>query len=208
MVTLASYLSRNWLSMAHINQQLDLLRQELSWAGKWGYNILGPDFFPKLQWLYQDHTVNPYPDSGNRFIHEIGNNLSNSTHMGLCGVANVNDNHWVGIVINLTECKIKFSDSLGGSGTELRAAIQWWIQIHTGFDFEDTDLNLTTQSDGVNCGLFALNAIKHFTYPDKKLLLRQSTSVAPYDEDRLLRFLSISNQDLELVSLLLHYLLW
>lgn len=200
-VTLASYLSRNWLSTTHINQQLDLLRQELSRVGNQEYEILGPDFFTKVRWLYRDRAGNPYPASGNRLIREVGHDLAKGTRKIICGVANINENHWVGIVVDGTECKIKFGNSLGGSGAELKAAIRWWIQIHTSLDFEDANLDITRQSDAFNCGLFALNAVEHFTHPNTKPLLHYSASPAPYNEDRLSRFLKICNQDLEMVCL-------
>jgi len=198
-VLLASYLSHNWLSTSHINQQLDLLRHELLRIGKQQYEILQTDFFTKIGLLHRDRKENNYPAGfKNRHILGVADDLANSTIRGICGVANVNGNHWVAITVDVVDRQIRYGDSLDGLGTELKAAIQWWIKIHISMDLEETSLDITKQTDGFNCGLFALNAVEHFVHPEKHSLLVSLSSSC--DEDRLSRFITTCDRDLEMVS--------
>ena len=206
-VVLASYLSKDWLSTSHICQQLDLLRQELVRVGNQDYIILGPDFFEKLRCLYEARKENSYPASGGRWIVGVGNDLATLARGGIGGVANVKRNHWVTIIVDVHDRKIRYGDSLGGMGTELKTVVRWWIESHTSsLHFDDESLDISRQSDNFNCSSFSLNGLEHHIFPNAMPLLPNGSSSLMFcEQDRISRFLNVCKRDLEMVSVFCLY---
>lgn len=201
---LASYLSHSWLKTSHIYQQLDLLRYQLYRVRNEEYEILGPEFFHKIRLLYTGRNESPYPGSANKQILAVGSDLANATRRGISGIANVNENHWVTIVVDVRHHKIHYGDSLGGVGTELKAALRWWIANHVPLHFEDTDLEITMQSDSFNCSTFSLNSLEHAMDPERHPLISATSVGISCDLDRLSRFLNVCQRDFEVVSAVLN----
>ena len=89
----------------------------------------------------------------------IGQELASRATDKLCGVSNVENSHWVGVVIDQFRSLVLYGDSLGGSDSKLKLAIDWWIQHHIDQPFKHQNLPITPQVDGYNCSVLAINAI-------------------------------------------------
>lgn len=197
---LALYPSSNWLATSHIDQQLLLLRQSLMRSGIHNYEVLGPDFFNLVQNMYDARNSVPYIPGSSRYLSGVGDDVLNGNRQVLCGVGNVNNNHWVALVIDIEQQGIYYGDSLRGNETRLKNAIQWWIEAHTHLKLEIRDLDIASQSDGFNCGIYALNTIEHLIFPKENPLLT-SESIA-LSQDRLSRFIKTCEQDSQMVCCL------
>jgi hypothetical protein len=143
---LAAYLSQKWLSTSHIDQQLDLLRMDVERSGQLTCEVVRQSFFRKVVELYRDHEDKPYNKemSGARHLWTIGEELASGTRDKLCGVVNIDNSHWVGVVIDAFRSLVLYGDSLGGSDLELKSAISWWIQCHTDRTFKHQLTNYHT----------------------------------------------------------------
>lgn len=78
-------------------------------------------------------------------------------------IVNVNNNHWVALIIDFREHMILYGDSIrkniGCMNSELRLAFKWWATFHTGVRFKVEELPIMEQSDGFSCGILAWNAL-------------------------------------------------
>ncbi|KAF9523624.1 hypothetical protein CPB83DRAFT_742704, partial [Crepidotus variabilis] len=83
----------------------------------------------------------------------------------LGGVVNVRESHWVAFVISIEEQLILYGDSLSLSDDTVVNALSWWISIHCEELFTVQQLPIGLQSDGISCGLFAVNALSHYFFP-------------------------------------------
>ena len=197
-VKLAAYLSKNWLETTHIDQQLDLLRIDLARTGSTEYEVIDPHVFEKLITVYRYREQTAYRDaSGMRHLWAIGCELAQGTRTKLGGVANV-IRHWVGVVVDVPNSVILYSDSLGGSHAQLKAAIEWWVQFHTGKSYTHESLPITQQLDSYNCPILAVNAVCHHLLPQSSQLL--SSQPLAIIEERLTIFKRICERDAEMVS--------
>jgi Ulp1 family protease len=88
---------------------------------------------------------------------------------------NIDDTHWVGVVIDAAQSLFLYGDSIAGSNTELKSAIDWWIENHTSQQFVHQNLLITRQFDGYNCSIFAVNAVGCNALPEHISLLETST---------------------------------
>ncbi|KAF5381323.1 hypothetical protein D9615_008432 [Tricholomella constricta] len=162
-VKLSWYLSQKWLSTTHANQCLDILRGDLSCsANDLDQEIVSPTFFTRLRTLFQTHKRVPYGNNpGCRDLWAIGSDLAIGDRTSIGGIANINGNHWVAVVIDMTQSQILYGDSLGGRNAELLDAISWWIESHTRQTLDHSDLQIAPQNDDYNCLIFASNALRH-----------------------------------------------
>ncbi|KAF8059061.1 hypothetical protein FPV67DRAFT_1382418, partial [Lyophyllum atratum] len=162
-VTLASYLSAKWLSTTHVNQCLDMLRWDLSRStSDFDCEIVGPTFFARLRALFRTRETSPYGNNpGSRDIWAVGSDLAIGDRRSVGGIANVDNRHWIAVIINISASRILYGDSLGGKNVELLDAISWWIHSHTGTTLEHSSLPIASQADGYNCLIYANDALRH-----------------------------------------------
>ncbi|KAF8221605.1 hypothetical protein L208DRAFT_1530909, partial [Tricholoma matsutake] len=80
--------------------------------------------------LYRGHETKPYNEqtSGTWHLWTIAQELASKATDKLCGVSNVENSHWVGVVIDGFWSLVLYGDSLGGSDSKLKLAIDWCIQ--------------------------------------------------------------------------------
>jgi hypothetical protein len=196
---LAAYLSSQWLRTTHLDQQLDLLRWDIERSGKLNCEVVKQSFFRKLVKLYHDRETVPYTKDtkGARHVWAVGEELASNIREKVCGVVNIDDTHWVGVVIDAAQSLFLYGDSIAGSNTELKSAIDWWIENHTSQQFVHQNLPITRQFDGYNCSIFAVNAVGCNALPERISLLETSTHA---DELRIETFICVANRDLQFVS--------
>ena len=99
---LAAYLSQKWLSTSHIDQQLDLLQVDVEGSGQLTCEVVRQSFVRKVVELYHDrkHKLYNKETSGAQHLWMIGEELASGTHDKLCSVVNIDNSHWVGVVID------------------------------------------------------------------------------------------------------------
>ena len=197
-VKLAAYLSKNWLETVHIDQQLDLLHIDLARTGSTQYQLLNPCVFEKLIIVYQHCEQQAYCDaSGMQHLWAIGYEIAEGIRTKLGGFANV-IRHWVGVIIDVSNSKILYGDSLGGLHALLKAAIEWWVQFHTQKTYMHKNLPITQQLDSYHCPILAVNAVHHHLLPQCSELL--SSQPVAITKERLAIFKHISKHDTEMVQ--------
>ena len=86
----------------------------------------------------------------------------------VCGIINLNKNHWVSVIIDFQQCQILYGDSFHQPmPTRQRDACERWVKHlikrsrHLAGEVTVGVLATGVQKDGISCGLFALNSIAH-----------------------------------------------
>ncbi|TFK58886.1 hypothetical protein BDN72DRAFT_781459 [Pluteus cervinus] len=205
-VELTTFLSTKSLHTTHIDRQLDILSHDLNASSSdsgLSCHLVGPDFFQKIRSLYQHQTTHPYnSEVGPRYIWRIGSNLSTGRYMKLGGVAHVNGNHWVPIIVDTATSVLLYGDSLRHRGSpqdsELLDALNWWLVQHVSRIFSQQDLAITNQDDSYNCGILSVNGLQHYLMPEKYSLLPSERSI--HDFERIKVFNHVVAQMLDTVS--------
>ncbi|KAF8166377.1 hypothetical protein BJ912DRAFT_243100 [Pholiota molesta] len=174
---LAHYLSHQWFHCTHIHQQLELLRLDLKHAGIFDCELLSPYTFDILHQMYRAHKSTPYGKDGTRRdVWGLGEELASRHRTVVAGVANVNGNHWVALLVDTANLTIKYGDSLKGAATgEAKGvidAVAWWIESHISAVFKREALPITHQADGFSCGVLSIDAIRHAVLPGSNQVRR------------------------------------
>jgi len=144
------------------NHQLDLLRWDVARSG------MDPQSL---------RNTTPYnAAAGARHLWNVGEELANGIRTTVVGIVNVNNNHWVAVVVDAIQSTIRYGDSLGGDDAEVKA--------------------ITRQRDSHSCLIFAVNAAKHFILPAQTPLLQFEAAA----EARISMFMHVAQRDLKLVS--------
>jgi hypothetical protein len=168
--------------------------------------VVNPDFFHKMVQIYRTRDATPYgaiagPRGGStRHLWNVREKLANGIRTTIVGIVNVDDNHWVAVVVNAARATIRYSDSLEGDGAKVKAAVGWWVNAHIPHRFSYKNLPITRQQDGHSCLLFAANGIGHFILPAQIPLLQ--ADAAATSAERISMFMRVTQRDSELVS---HY---
>jgi len=172
-----------------------------SWnsSASMGFEVMGPHFFQKLCSVYHQYNHIQYCEGSVWFLWWIGKELGNGILNGLAGIANVNNNYWIALVVDMLNRKCRYGDSRQGMDCELMGAIDWWSGIHLKQELEHVKLAITKQKDTYNCGVFALNALAYYILPDPPPLLSE-TLVHALDMAQAMLFNYAAAQDLENAS--------
>ncbi len=147
----AHYLSSDWFESTHIIQQLHILQSDLKRAGILDCQLLSPFNFVILIQMYRQRETAPYWESGShKDIKGMGEEFASGRRTCMAGIANINGNHWVGIVIDMASSTVRYGDSLAGpTAVEVTDAIIWWLRQHIpSLTFTCDALPITPQTDG------------------------------------------------------------
>jgi len=80
------------------------------------------------------------------WIQKKGQEISTGVYEMLATIANINQNHWVAVVLDFKESRIRYGKSMGGSIDEdLEVMLTWWSHQHTGRHFTTSYLPITWQ---------------------------------------------------------------
>lgn len=188
---LTSYLTQRWLSDEHENQMLHLLQEELTLQHpENNINITTTYFFQILSQLYRDGTYDAL-EGGTAWVRRKGQEFATGVYDIFATIVNINDNHWVPIVVDFKASKILYGDSMGGAIDDgVEEILTWWTYHHTGVTFTKTYLPTTRQRDGFSCGLLAWNALATYLLPDIHSLIDASNMA----KERLMMFLRVVEQ--------------
>jgi len=193
----ANYLSSGWLATSHIEQQLEVFAAKITRETPLSpFKIVLPVFLNKIVQIHRCAEDYNSEHAGIRHIWAIGEELASDAHhrTTLCGIFNVDNSHWVTVIVDTKEHCILYGDSLGGWNCEVLDALQWWIEFHVHGKFKHRQLMIGQQTDGMSCALFAVNVV-HFVSPSCPLI-----SQADVVTQRLQWFIDACTYDLNTVS--------
>jgi hypothetical protein len=135
--------------------------------------VVNLSFFHKIVQIYCTRNTTPYSAAGGaRHLWNVGEEQANSIQMTVVRIVNVNNNHWVAVMVDAAQLTIRYGDSLGGNDTKVKAAIAWWINTHIPHEFVEEDLPIVHQQDTHSCLIFAANMAGHFILPAQIPLLQ------------------------------------
>jgi hypothetical protein len=162
---LTAYASTNWLNGEHANQMLDLLKIDIEQAGLSAIEVANTYFYAKISQGYED--VEKYTShSSFRVYRHMGHMLATGALDLLAFLANLNQNHWVAVVLDFKNGIIWYGDSLGEKiPSSMEKNLKWWTKFHSGKDFTVKKLIITIQKDSFLCCLLAWNALCVFIFP-------------------------------------------
>ncbi len=179
MTTLAHYCGQKWLKTCHLEQMTAVLQRRLDNAGLQGVMIAEPTFFQSLTMKYRASDKNENFPVSQRLIAgslsrvgfavcvrmDRGKTVLENQEAGIWG------NHWIALVVDTAEAKIRYSDSFDSPlPTEIIDILYWWLTRH-GFDkFEIFPLPFTRQRDSFSCGILSIDSISHYFLPEIPLL--------------------------------------
>lgn len=174
--SLTAFLTSEWLCDQHIDILLGSLRNELATElGEDCKIILAPNNFnQKLRKAFEETQKNGTPvayqtERSFGFIRLIGEDLVKGTAEQLGMIFNIDNNHWVAVVLNFRTYQLYYGDSRCGAApnSELLELINWWTSLHTNQHFSLQPMATTYQKDGYSCGPLAFNAIQHHVLPGR-----------------------------------------
>jgi hypothetical protein len=102
----------------------------------------------------------------------MGHMLATGTLDLLAFLANLNQNHWVAVVLDFRKDIFWYGDSLGGKiPSSMEESLKWWTTFHSGKNFTIKKLTITIQKDFFSCGLLAWNALCVFFFQETAHLI-------------------------------------
>jgi len=168
---LTAYTFNTWLKEEHATQMLKLLKTKIQLKNQSAIEIASTWFYKKIKSGYgapESYTTN----TSFRLYHHIGNSLKTG-RQGQCGfLINLDQNHWVVVVLDFRTREIWYGDSLGQQIPEtVKKVLAWWTYYHSGKQFTHQPLPVTIQKDSFSCCLLAWNALAVFFLGRKEKLL-------------------------------------
>jgi hypothetical protein len=171
---MATFLSKKWLSDAHIYAMLAVTKHlhhnTLSCADP-QIEIASPDFTFHVfnsPLLSTTHITPNYSLHAPKAVIRLGDKLKCATSgILIAAVAYSPENHWACLLIDSRTRTIHWGDSIGRTmpaGGEARLRV--WLSSflpHTQF-LPLRDLSCAHQSDGYSCGVIAVNTLKHHVF--------------------------------------------
>ncbi|PPQ87016.1 hypothetical protein CVT24_002722, partial [Panaeolus cyanescens] len=141
--TLAQYMSRKWLTDAHVDQLMALIQNEIESRLGTSQRICFLDtiLIRKIIHLYnsREDGSQVYDPADTSFISKFGQTLA--TAHRAAGIFHVRSNHWVAIVIDIQAQDLLYGDSTGAppdKGTT--SALRWFLAQHIpAFDVDTLD---------------------------------------------------------------------
>lgn len=156
-----------------------ILQHRLENAGLQGVMIAKPTLFQSLTTKYRNSDENENFQVSQRLISGSLSRLGFAVCVRMDHrktvlenqEAKVWGNHWIALVVDTADAKIRYSDSFDSPlPTEVIDILYWWLMRH-GFDkFEVIPLPFTRQRDGFSCGILNIDAIGHYFLPETPLL--------------------------------------
>jgi Ulp1 family protease len=160
---------------------LHLLERELARSGHSDkIHVAGTFFITLLLEIYRHPERDEYYATAkcNAWLRRWGQELGTGVLEKLVAIVNLNQNHWVSVVIDVPSSRILYGDSLGNPITcEIKGVLTWWTSHHTATNFQIHKLAITRQEDTCSCGMLAWNAIAAHVLPETYLLVNSRAVV-------------------------------
>ena len=173
---MAIFLSKKWLSDAHIHTMLAVtrhLRQDVLSGADPCIEIASPDFFSHVldsPLLSTAPVPSDYSLTAPKSVIRLGNKMKCATSgILIAAVTYSPESHWACLLIDSQARSIRWGDSVGrampaGGEDRLRTWLSLFIP-HTQF-LPLRNLFCAHQSDSYSCGVIAVNTLKHHLFGD------------------------------------------
>jgi hypothetical protein len=161
---------------------LELLDDEDVELRSRGIRVIPSDYTRDIVRVYRDEGLEYDVSPRYRKIRELGEDFAKDRGKELVTIANVDEDHWVTLIVDFTSETVYYFDSAKRPiDAELQEAYNWWIDQHHSTEFGWVTLPCPQQIDSYNCGLFAANRVAHYIDPEKYPLLNPQAC----DDERL-----------------------
>jgi len=129
---LTAYTSNTWLKGEHAGQMLDLLKTKVQLERQSTVEIANTWFYKKIKLGYEA-PESYVTDTSFGLYHHIGEALEMGRR-DQCGfLVNINQTHWVAVVLDFRMREIWYGDSLGLQMPEIvKEVLEWWTYFHCG----------------------------------------------------------------------------
>ena len=185
---LSYFFTMQWLTDDHETLMLDLLQTEVACSPQHQSFVFASVFLHNWITGAFKNPVDYVIDQQLTWLRDLGNTYAESKSTVLT-ISNLNDNHWVAVVLDFNYRTIYYGDSFNRfPSLNTLSAFERWTHFHTGKDFKVMLLPTTHQTDRHSCGLLAWNALAHMVFPDRYQLFNASK----VDNERLQLFLRIA----------------
>jgi hypothetical protein len=165
-VRLASFLNQDWLTGEQIDMLIALLQSEIALSHEFKVYLPGSTsgFSKKLVTEYE---LRDKPDHvPSSWLGKVSDMVRESKKDVLGFVANVRNNHWVAIAIDVKYGLIWHGDPMMNKiDYELEQALRWWASKEFAKEFVVCDMPVVEQGDGYSCGVLAWCALRAFLLP-------------------------------------------
>ena len=152
---------------------LDLLKIDIEQSGLSAIEVANTYFYVKISGGFKD--VEKYTSHSSFWVYRhMGHMLVTGTLDFLAFLTNLNQNHWVPVVLAMDFKKniIWYGDSLGGKiPSSMEKNLKWWTKFHSSKDFTIEKLPITIQEDFFSYCLLAWNALCVFFLKTTHLIL-------------------------------------
>ena len=173
---MAAFLSKQWLSDAHIHTMLAVtrhLRNGIISSADPCIEIASPDFTSHVlnsPLFSSTHITSDYSHNAPKAVIRLGDKIRcAASGIRVGAVAYSPENHWASLLIDSKAMTIQWGDSLGrampaGGEDRLRVWLSFFLP-HMQFLPIQT-LSCAHQSDDYSCGIIAVNTVKHHLFGD------------------------------------------
>ncbi|KAF6746487.1 hypothetical protein DFP72DRAFT_823076 [Ephemerocybe angulata] len=166
--TLALFLSDDWLSDNHMHYILENYSREIFDSNPRSTIHLEGSFIKlleKAQAAQRAHSGSVV-ETEDRWLRNLGEELSSGISDCLGFVINLDNTHWVACVLDFRAAEILYGDSFQQPIRRAhRDVLLWWTKLHCPElegEFAVKPLPITFQTDSFSCGVLASNALASF----------------------------------------------
>ena len=185
--TLLKFLSRGWLS----DDEVDLVIYDLEAEVKLTLpsrkiHLLDTVLSRRILEVYDADLTgeNLYDPKGTTFLHRFGIGLSENSE--LAGVFHINDNHWIAVVVDISQQDLLYGDPAQMPiNSRVISALQWFLSKHVPsldqqHQLDNRVLPCPKQSfstDTWSCGIYSFNGLAHYFLKQYPLVENTSSPV-------------------------------
>ena len=169
---LSTFLMTEWLADEHELLMLDLLKRDLEEEGQGNIFVENTAFSLLLKAVKADQQNYPIKKHY-QWLREKGEALAGGQKTHLATIVNIDDSHWVAVIINSQNKQIYFGDSFRRTiPNDLKQVFNWWLGYHMSCaPFSYQPLPVSTQSDTYSCGILCWDGLRSFLLKSKPELI-------------------------------------
>jgi hypothetical protein len=169
---LSAFFTTEWLTDKHELLMLDLLKEDLQQEGQ--YNILVENTAFSLLLKATNSDQQFYPTKKHyKWLRDKGEALKKGEYTHLATIVNINEVHWVAVIIDTQNRQILYGDPLRNTiPNDLKRVLDWWLGYHMeNAHFPYQLLPVSKQSDSFSCGVLSYDALRSFLLKNKLELI-------------------------------------
>jgi hypothetical protein len=156
---LSAFFTTEWLSDEHQYLMLQLLKKDLQEEDQHNILVENTTFFLMLTAAYNDREN--YNDGHYRWLRQRGEDLAAGRMSCLATIVNLNNNHWVALIIDYQKRLTLYGDPMESPiSSNLQQVVDWWTGYHAQCSFTYRTLRVSSQSDSYSCGVLSWDSLR------------------------------------------------